>query len=45
VPRLVSDAIGTVRLRPPRAAADPPANELAPSAVPQHSGYGQSSFD
>ena len=45
VPRLVSDAIGTVRLRPPRAAADPPANELAPGAVPQHSGYGQSSFD
>ena len=30
VPRPVSDAIGTVRLRPPRAAADPPANELAP---------------
>src|SRR5882672_2956559 len=45
VPRLVSDAIGTVRLRPPRAAADAPANELAPGAVPQHSGYGQSSFD
>jgi hypothetical protein len=45
VPRPVSDAIGTVRLRPPRAAADPPVNELAPGAVPQHSGYGQSSFD
>ena len=45
VPRPVSDAIGTVRLRPPRAAADPPVNELAPDAAPQHSGYGQSSFD
>jgi len=45
VPRPVSDALGTVRLRPPRAAADPPANALAPAAVPQHSGYGQSSFD
>jgi putative transposase len=45
LPRPVSDAIGTVRLRPPRAAADPPVNELAPGAVPQHSGYGQSSFD
>jgi hypothetical protein len=45
VPRPVSDAIGTVRLRPPRAAADPAVNELAPTAAPQHSGYGHSSFD
>jgi hypothetical protein len=45
VPRPVFDAIGPVCPRPPRAAADPPVNELAPAAVPQHAGYGHSSFD
>ena len=45
VPGPASDAIGTSRLRPPRAAADPLVHELAPNAVPEHTGYGHSSFD
>jgi hypothetical protein len=45
LPRPVSDATGTVRLRPPRAAADPVVNELAPIAAPQQAAHGHSSFD
>ena len=45
VPRPVSDASDTVRVRRPRPAEDPVANELTPTAAPQQMGYGHSSFD
>ena len=45
LPRLVSDASDTVRVRRPRPAEDPVANELTPTAAPQQMGYGHSSFD
>ena len=41
----VSDALGTVRLRPPRAAADPVATNSRRSRAPQQAAHGHSSFD